>query len=36
MVRVQVEGSAEIGQPVRVAGFEKDCAIVVADSDSVR
>ena len=35
-VPVQVEGSAEIGQSVRVTGFGKDYAIVVADSHSKR
>ncbi len=33
---VQIEGPAEIGQSVRVTGFGKDYAIVVADSDSKR
>ena len=34
--RVQIEGSVEIGQSVRVTGFGKDYAIVVADTNSKR
>jgi len=33
---VQIEGPAEIGQLVRVTGFGKDYAIVVADTNSKR